>query len=62
MTKENNSELITYTESEVRNYIQSIYSEFAELPMNQHTTWSLKNIIKKEVEKHILKPIKIFKG
>lgn len=50
-----------YTQDEVRRMIQMIYSEFAELPIMQHTTFHLQQIIKREVEKHPIKPIKIFK-
>lgn len=50
-----------YTEEEVKNIVQQIYSEFAELPMNMHTTYFLKDIIKKEVEQKSKRPIKIFK-
>lgn len=50
-----------FTEKEVQEIIQQIYSEFAELPIHQHTTYSLRSIIKEEVEQHPLKPIQIFK-
>lgn len=49
-----------FTESEVREIVQTIYSEFAELPLNRHTTASLRNIIELEVEKNPLRPIQIF--
>lgn len=52
---------IIYTAEEVRIIIQMIYSEFAELPINQHTVYGLREVIEKEVEQHPVKPIKIFK-
>lgn len=59
--KDNNKSFQMYSTDEVKSLIQSIYSEFAELPSNQHTTMSLRNIIETEVEKNPIKPIKIFK-
>jgi isochorismate hydrolase len=50
-----------YSQDEVKSLIQSIYSEFAELPSKMHTTNNLRIIITQEVELHPLKPIKIFK-
>ena len=49
-----------FSKEEVQRLIQAIYSEFAELPIGQHTTYFLKDIIKTEVEEHPVKPIKIF--
>lgn len=51
----------TYTEEEVKNIIQSIYSEFAETELKFQNHITLKRIIEIEVEKHPNKPIKIFK-
>lgn len=50
-----------YSQDEVKSLIQSVYSEFAELPLKMHTTYNLRGIIEQEVEQHPLKPIKIFK-
>lgn len=50
-----------YTKDEVKSIIQSIYSEFAESDLRNHTTDQLRTIIELEVEQHPLKPIKIFK-
>lgn len=50
-----------YTQDEVKTIVQMIYSEFAELPLNMHTTHHLRMVIEKEIEQHPLKPIKIFK-
>ena len=50
----------TFTENEVKNIVQNIYSEFAELPLNQKTTVSLRHIIEIEVERNPFKPIQIF--
>ena len=59
----NNNTLLShiYSKNEVKSIIQSIYSEFAELPSKMHTTRNLRDIIEQEVEQHQLKPIKIFK-
>lgn len=51
----------TYSADEVKSIVQMIYSEFAESPLNQHTTQQLKRIIELEVEQRPIKPIKIFK-
>ena len=50
-----------WTEEEVRIIINIIYSEFAELPLNQHTPYSLRRIIENKVEKNPFKSIQIFK-
>ena len=50
-----------FSQEEVKKLIQAIYSEFAELPLKMHTTYNLRGIIEQEIEKHPLKPIKIFK-
>lgn len=63
-TKGNNANTLlapVYSQNEVKLLIQAIYSEFAELPLNMHTTYNLRRIIEQEVEQHPLKPIKIFK-
>ena len=63
-TKGNNANTLlapVYSQDEVKTMIQMIYSEFAELPLNMHTTHHLRMVIEKEVEQHPLKPIKIFK-
>lgn len=63
-TKSNNANTLVapvYSQDEVKSLIQSIYSEFAELPLKMHTTHNLRGIIEQEVELHPLKPIKIFK-
>lgn len=49
-----------FTAREVRNLIQTIYSEFAELDRTRYYPHELRRIIEIEVEKGI-KPIKIFK-
>ncbi len=50
-----------YSQDEVKQLIEMIYSEFAELPLKMHTTYNLRSIIEQEIENHALKPIKIFK-
>ncbi len=50
----------TFTYKEVQTLIQNIYSEFAELPIEQKTGWSLRRIIEEEVERHPFLPVKIF--
>jgi hypothetical protein len=50
-----------FSEEEVRDLIQSIYSEFAELDRSRYFPHELRRIIEIQVEKHPLKPIKIFK-
>ena len=50
----------SFTKDEVKNLIQTIYSEFAELEMAHKTTFSLRMIIEQEIEQHPLKPIEIF--
>lgn len=57
----NEIHLKTYSVDEVKSIVQMIYSEFAESPLNQHTTQQLRKIIELEVEQHPIKPIKIFK-
>ncbi len=51
----------TFTEEEVKNIIQNIYSEFTELDRSKYFPHQLRIIIENEVEKHPIKPIKIFK-
>ena len=63
-TEGNNASAVlapVYSQDEVKSLIQAIYSEFAELPINMHTTYNLRGVIEQEIEKHPLKPIKIFK-
>lgn len=50
----------TFTYDEVQTMIQTIYSEFAELPTEQKTRYSLQLIIEQEIEQHPTKPIWIF--
>lgn len=50
-----------YSQDEVKSLVQSIYSEFAELPLEMHTTNNLRAIIEQEVEQRPVKPITIFK-
>ncbi len=50
-----------FSESEVRRLVQAIYSEYAELPLGQHTTWNLRQVIQNEIENNFAYPIKIFK-
>ena len=51
-----------FTRDQVRSIVQAIYSEFAELPISQHTAFSLRKIIEIEVEQNTLINLTIFKS
>lgn len=50
----------TFTESEVRKLIQTIWSEFVELDSSMQRPYFLRSIIEQEIENHPRTPVEIF--
>jgi hypothetical protein len=59
--KIDNSKSKKFTEEDVINFIQTIYSEFAELDQSIYFPHELRRIIETKIEQHPITPLKIFK-